>query len=395
MIKVLRILNRFNLGGPVYNASYLTSDLSNEFNTLLIGGPCEEGEADAMYIAHQLGVHPIVIEEMGRSVNPLQDLRALRRIRKIIREFKPDIVHTHASKAGALGRIAARLEGVPVIVHTFHGHVFHSYFGKIKTLTYKTIERLLSRVTTMIVTISNQQRIEICDIHRITKREKTCVIPLGFDLQRFRIEHEERRKAFRETYSLSDEEVAIAIVGRLVPIKNHGLLIHAVSAMKNKNMRLFIVGDGPERDNIVSACAMNGLKSGFGKEKVDVYFTGWERKVEEILPGFDLVVLSSDNEGTPVSLIEAQAAGIPVISTNVGGVRDIVVDQETGIVVEPNDLNGLTAALDRLVSSKELREKMGVRGQETVVKTYDKSRLALEMAALYRKLLSPYPQKRV
>ncbi len=159
MIKVLRILNRFNLGGPVYNASYLTSDLSSDFETMLIGGPHEDGEADALYIAHQLGLEPVVIEEMRRSVNPIQDLRALQRIREIIKEFKPDIVHTHASKAGALGRIAARLERVPVVVHTYHGHVFHSYFGSIKTSIYKIIERTLAKFTTAIVTISPHQRI--------------------------------------------------------------------------------------------------------------------------------------------------------------------------------------------------------------------------------------------
>jgi glycosyltransferase involved in cell wall biosynthesis len=387
MIKVLRILNRFNLGGPVYNASYLTSDLSSEFETMLIGGPHEDGEADALYIAHNLGLEPIVIEEMRRSVNPMQDLRALQRIREIIREFKPDIVHTHASKAGALGRIAARLERVPVVVHTYHGHVFHSYFGFIKTSIFKIIERLLAQMTTAIVTISPQQRVEICDIHRIADSKKVHVIPLGFDLQRFDIGNDQRREKFRNSFQLKDEEVAIAIVGRLVPIKNHSLLIRAVGAMKEKKIRLFIVGDGPEKTALTALCDEMQLVHGTDIQNGRVHFIGWHKRIEDILPGFDIVALSSDNEGTPVSLIEAQAAKLPVISTNVGGVSDIVAHGKTGLIVWPKDLTAFISALEQLVSDKEQRIAMGESGQKSVIQAFSKERLACDMAALYRSLL--------
>lgn len=387
MIKVLRILNRFNLGGPVYNASYLTSDLSSDFETMLIGGPHEDGEADALYIAHQLGLEPVVIEEMRRSVNPIQDLRALQRIREIIKEFKPDIVHTHASKAGALGRIAARLERVPVVVHTYHGHVFHSYFGSIKTSIYKIIERTLAKFTTAIVTISPHQRIEICDIHRIVDSKKAHVIPLGFDLQRFDVGNDERRKTFRIAYQLEEEEVAIAIVGRLVPIKNHSLLIRAVGAMKEKSIRLFIVGDGPEKTALTTLCDALQLTHSADNQIARVQFIGWHKRIENILPGFDIVALSSDNEGTPVSLIEAQSAKLPVISTNVGGVSDIVAHGKTGLIVPPKDLPALISALEQLISDKEQRICMGEEGQKAVLQAFSKERLARDMSALYRSLL--------
>lgn len=387
MIKVLRILNRFNLGGPIYNASYLTSDLSPEFETLFIGGPHEDGEADALYVAHNLGLSPLVIEEMRRSVNPISDLHALQRIRRIIRDFKPDIVHTHASKAGALGRIAARLENVPVVVHTYHGHVFHSYFGSFKTFIYKSVERFLSRITTAVITISPQQQNEICNIHRVVDIDKTHVIPLGFELGRFDNNNDRRRKKFRTTYSLEEEEVAIAIVGRLVPIKNHPLLIRAVSAIKKKKIRLFIVGDGPEKLHLQALCDDLHLPYIGGNAEQKVHFIGWHTQVEEILPGFDLVALSSDNEGTPVSLIEAQAAKLPVVSTDVGGVSDIVQHGETGLIVSSKDLDAFTAALALLSDDKELRKKMGEAGQKSVLQAFSRERLANDVSALYRSLL--------
>ena len=221
MPKVLRIINRFNLGGPTYNAAYLTKYLAPEFETLLIGGMKDESEGSSEFILKDLGVDYQVIPEMKRSINPFDDLAAYSRIKKIIQEFKPDIVHTHAAKAGALGRQAAYSCNVPVIVHTYHGHVFHSYFGNFKTAVYKTIERNLAKRSSAIIAISDKQKQELAVEHQIAPAEKIHVIPLGFDLNRFHEGLDEKRKEFRAKYHLQDNEIAIGIIGRLTPVKNH------------------------------------------------------------------------------------------------------------------------------------------------------------------------------
>src|SRR4051812_2406803 len=255
MAKVLRIINRFNLGGITYNVSYLGRYLPAEYETLLIGGPEEEGEQSSLYIPESLGLKPLIIEELRRSINPLADYFAYRRIKKIIREFKPDIVHTHASKAGAIGRLAAIHCNVPVIVHTFHGHVFHNYFGTFKTTIFKTIERYLAKKSSAIIAISNIQKQELITQYRICDAAKTQVVPLGFDLDRFTQNKETKRKSFRETYKLQDDEIAIGIIGRLAPIKNHYLFIDALDYIlkhTNKKIKAFIIGDGETKQELMA-----------------------------------------------------------------------------------------------------------------------------------------------
>ncbi|HIA35477.1 MAG TPA: hypothetical protein EYN89_01780, partial [Flavobacteriales bacterium] len=219
MPKVLRIINRFNLGGPTFNAAYLTKCLAPEFETKLVGGSKDDSEDSSEFIVRNLGIEPVIVPEMKRSINLKNDFTAYKKIYQIIKEFKPDIVHTHASKAGTLGRIAAIRLNVPVIVHTFHGHVFHSYFGSAKTLLYKTIERYLSRKSTKIIAISELQKKELSEIHKICPPDKIDVIPLGFDLDRFRENTETKRIWFRKKFGLTQDTIAIGIIGRIVPIK--------------------------------------------------------------------------------------------------------------------------------------------------------------------------------
>jgi glycosyltransferase involved in cell wall biosynthesis len=197
-IKVLRIINRFNLGGPTFNAAYLTKYLGDDFETLLVGGDKDDTEESSTFILDQLGLEPIIIPEMRRDIGLKEDKIAYQKLKKIIQEFKPDIVHTHASKAGTLGRMAASKCNVPVVIHTFHGHVFHSYFGKTKTLVFKNIERYLARKSTAIIAISDIQKQELFSEHKICKSAKIKVIPLGFDLSRFQENLEEKRISFRK-----------------------------------------------------------------------------------------------------------------------------------------------------------------------------------------------------
>ena len=258
MPRVLRIINRFNIGGPTYNATFLTRFLHADFETLLIGGLPEEGESDSLYIPAEYGIQPMIIEELKRKPNLKSDREAYKKIKEIILEFKPDIVHTHASKAGAIGRRAAYACKVPVIIHTFHGHVFHSYFGQLKTKLFKYIERKLARKSTAIVAISDIQKKELSEIHHICPAEKIHVIPLGFDLQKFQDNINEKRKITRDTYKLKENEIAVAIIGRLTKIKNHAFFLEVVENLVQKqqvNATFFIVGDGelkPEIEEKVS-----------------------------------------------------------------------------------------------------------------------------------------------
>lgn len=396
MYKVMRILNRFNVGGPVYNASYLSADLAPEFETRLYGGALAEGEASAMYIPESLGLRPIVVPQMGRSIHPTNDRKAYRWLRNELRFHRPHIVHTHASKAGAIGRLAALHERVPVIVHTFHGHVFHSYFGRANSLMYRQIERYLAAKTSAIVAISERQKHELCSVYRIASPEKTHVIPLGFDLQRFALDPLGRRERFRRGFGWTDEVFVVAMVGRLVAIKNHVLFLRMGAQLKSQSgmpVRLVIVGDGELKAQLVDEATRLGLSTAqinypnTAHTDADVVFTSWVHRVEEILPAFDTVVLTSHNEGTPVSLIEAQAAGIPVVSTDVGGVHDVVAHDRTGFVVAPNNLEALAEAMQVLRARPDLHRAFSTAAQNNVMERYGRQRLARDMRALYLSLL--------
>jgi len=386
MPKVLRIINRFNLGGPTYNAAYLTKYLPAEFETLLIGGMKDESEESSEFILKNLGVNYRIIPEMKRSINPFNDLSAYHKIKNIIREFKPDIVHTHAAKAGALGRWAAYSCKVPVIVHTFHGHVFHSYFGSFKTSVYKTIERNLAKKTSAIIAISEKQKEELVIEHKIVPAEKVHVVPLGFDLDRFRENNPERRKIFRAKYQLSESDVAIGIIGRLVPVKNHSLFLEAIKFVKTKAQKkisAFIIGDGEERNKLEL------LSKEFGLSDV-VVFTSWEKEVDKVYPGLDIVCLTSFNEGTPVSLIEAQAADRPIVSTNVGGIENVVIPGETALLSGLHESDKFYNNLLKLVENEDIRNAMSEKGWNFVCNKFHFSRLVSDTKKLYLSLLKSY-----
>ena len=358
MKKILRIINRFNLGGPTYNAAYLTKYLEDDYETLLIGGKHEKSEKSSMHILDNLGLKPIIIEEMQRSIHPILDRIALKKIKDIIIEFKPDIVHTHAAKAGALGRKAAYDLGVKQIYHTFHGHVFHSYFGKIKTNIYKKIERDFAKKSTKIIAISEIQKQELSEIHKICSKEKIEVIPLGFDLKKFYENQTEKRKDFRKKWKIKDGEIAIGIIGRLVPIKNHVFFIDVIEKVirkSNTSIRIFIVGDGGEKENIIRKVSAHNLDYSIDDKIATIQFTSWIKEIDEVNAGMDIICLCSLNEGTPVSLIEAQASGKPIVTTRTGGIENIVVENKTALISDNNDLNKFTENLMSLIKEKDKR----------------------------------------
>lgn len=384
MPKVLRIINRFNLGGPTFNAAYLTRYMPDEFETLLVGGQKDEHEASSAFIVEGLGIKPLILPEMRRSVGLMNDIRTYRKIKEIIADFKPDIVHTHASKAGAIGRWAAAAAKVPVIVHTFHGNVFKGYFRPIKNSIYKNIERQLAKRTHAIVAISELQKQELAFEHRICSPEKIHVIPLGFDLNRFHEQRDEKRTSFRRKWRIAEDEFVVSIIGRLVPIKNHRLFLEAFKYARDASgvkLRALIVGDGESRQELEKYCRETGLN------QPDVTFTSWIREIDEVNAASDLIALSSDNEGTPVSLIEAQASGKAIVSTDVGGIRNIVVPGETALLSPKGDANALAENMLRLINNNEFRKKMESGGWDFVEKRFHYTRLVQDMSRLYLDLL--------
>ncbi|MBS1645713.1 MAG: glycosyltransferase [Bacteroidetes bacterium] len=390
MPKVLRIINRFNIGGPAYNVSLLTKHLAPEYETLLIGGEKEADEDSSLFIFHEMNIQPLVLEEMSRSVHFFNDIRAYFRIKKIIKEFKPDIVHTHAAKAGALGRLAAHSCKVPVIIHTFHGHVFHSYFGVFKTYIYKQIERFLAKKSTAIIAISEKQKQELCETYKIVPPHKTHIIPLGFDLSKFTDKQTEKRTAFRKQYLIEEDEICIAIIGRLAPVKNHSLFLKAIAHAKKhsaKKIRAIIVGDGSLRSTLMQQCVDIGLDYSYflqEPKKATVIFTSWIQDVSFPLAGSDVVCLTSFNEGTPVSLIEAEAAGKAIVTTKVGGIENSV-SQQAAFLVDVTNENLFFEKVLLLCNNPNIREEMASYGKDFVLKKYHYTRLVQDVKQLYEK----------
>ncbi len=385
MPKILRIINRFNLGGPTFNAAYLSKYLPSEYETLLVGGSRDETEDSSEFIVENLGLKPTILPEMKRELSVSDDRKAYKKLKEIIHDYQPDIVHTHASKAGALGRLAASKMGVKCIVHTFHGHVFHSYFGKIKTRFYLNTERYLAKKSDAIVAISNIQKRELSEEFRIAPPDKFRVINLGFDLSRFQKDQNLKREKFRSDWNIGSD-LCLAIIGRLVPIKDHTYLFDRIVNIQNKlnqKITLAIVGDGELRSELETYANLN-----FDKNKVRVIFTSWIKEVDEVVAGSDIITLSSKNEGTPVTLIEAQAGSTPIVSVEVGGIADIVKRDYTALLSKREETEKFEQNLLSLIQDEVLRKRMSEKGFQFVEKQFHYERLCSDMDKLYMDILS-------
>ncbi|MGB0839730.1 MAG: glycosyltransferase [Chitinophagales bacterium] len=388
-----------NLGGPTYIPAILSKYLQPEFETLLISGMKDDSEASSDFILKELGIEATYIDTMYRSIRPNKDLAAYRQIKAIIQSFKPDIVHTHAAKAGAIGRLAAKHCGVPVVLHTFHGHVFHSYFNALKTQVFINLERYFARISSRIIAISPKQKIELGEEFKICANKKIEVIPLGFDLSRFYTDQAKKRIGFRQKYQIAEDEIAIGIIGRLVPIKNHKLFLDALSLLQKKvqntpyanKVRAFVIGDGEERDNILQYAENIGLDYATAKQatqkKATLTFTSWITTIDQAYAGLDIVALTSLNEGTPVALIEAQAAQKAIVSTDVGGVTDIVQANKTALIADSGDAVQISKHLYTLVSNENLRLKMGQTGRPFAEKKFGYATMVANTSKLYTQLL--------
>lgn len=381
-VKVARVITRLNIGGPAIHAILLTQALEDaHFTTMLVSGYTGPTEGDMLHLAKARGVSPLMVTGLGREIDPGRDLAVLLRLYRIFREERPVIVHTHMAKAGTVGRLAARLAGVPIVLHTYHGHVFHSYFGPLKTQTFIRIERALSRVTDLILTVGERQRQEILG-YGIGNPDKLRSVPLGLELEPF-VESPRHRGEFRAELGVPDGTRLVGIVGRLVPVKGHTVFLKAARLVLSRlpNVRFLIIGDGELREGLESQARDLGIDGG-------VTFLGWRHDLPRVYADLDLVVLSSYNEGSPVALIEAMAAGRAVVSTDVGGVSDVVSDGVNGLLVPPRDPESLAGAIVRLLSSERSLPAMGAAGREAVYPKYSINRLVSDVREIYSDLVA-------
>jgi glycosyltransferase involved in cell wall biosynthesis len=385
-MKVLRIIARLNVGGPAIHVTNLNYYLDQNYGytSLLVYGSLADGEGSMEYLAAEKNLRTIVLPGLGREINLLKDLKTIWKLYQLIKKEKPDIVHTHTAKAGTVGRIAAKLAGVKKIYHTFHGHVFHSYFGKLKTKLFIYIEKVLALITTKIIVISEKQKNEMLS-YGIAKPEKFTVIPLGFELEKFTqiastpLSASQSADYWHSKYNLQPETILVGIVGRLVSVKNHEyfLAIAAKICAKTDNIRFIVIGDGELRPQLEISARLKGLEN-------KVFFAGFLNEPKKIYGDLDIVALTSKNEGTPVTLIEALACGKPVVSTDVGGIADIVTNDVSGYLCGQNTPEVFAEKIIKLSQDKNLRQTIGTAGQEKVLQVYNVKRLVGDIDRLYK-----------
>jgi len=412
-MKIVRVIARLNVGGPAKHVVWLSKLPTPNWESLLVAGTVPPGEDDMGYFATELGVTPVFVPEMSREIS-LNDALTVWKLYQLFRRERPDIVHTHTAKAGTVGRVAGffyrwltpkALIGRPRacrFVHTYHGHIFHSYYGPLKTRAFLLIEKALAKLSTdRIVVLSEQQRREINEEFGVGNARQFSIIPLGVDLSVF-ADWKERGASFRAEFALGADDILVGIVGRLTEVKNHELFLRAAALFRKKFaktgsiVRFVIIGDGTLRKALEQQAQALELTA-------DVIFTGSRRDLENVYPALDIVALTSRNEGTPLTLIEAMANARPVISTAVGGVVDLLGEPliisgsgseetsfqvcERGIRVSPDDADGFASGLARLVDDAALRRETGARGLQFVTRQYSKERLFKDIEALYTELL--------
>jgi glycosyltransferase involved in cell wall biosynthesis len=380
-IRVVRVIARMNVGGPAVHVALLTERLDpTRYSSWLVTGREGPGEGNYLDLHHRTVPGLTVVPDLERRIRGYRDVRALVGLLKIIRRHRPHIVHTHTAKAGVIGRLAARLAGVPVVVHTYHGHVFHGYFSPAQTKRFVAIERLLARWTDRLLAVSVEVRSDLLALG-IGPADRVSVMPLGLDLDAL-VESGGEVGRLRRELAVPADELLVGIVARLVPIKAHEVFLAAAARLAGSGppARFVIVGDGERR------AELERLARGLGIES-RVHFLGWRADLARIYADLDLVVLTSRNEGSPVSIIEALAAARPVVATRVGGVADLIEDGVNGCLVEADDVPGLSQRMQSVLRDPEQRRRLGEAGRKSVYPAFGAQRLLGDMDTLYTELL--------
>ena len=375
----MRIIARLNVGGPAIHVALLTAGLNDDvFQSSLVAGSIGAGEGDMSYYAASKGIEPLSVASLGRDVAMLSDLGSLLSLYRLMRQQRPHVVHTHTAKAGFVGRLAAWLAGVPVVVHTFHGHAFHSYFGSLATHIILMMEKLAARMSDTIITLSPALKNELMSLG-IATSEKIRVVSLGLELQRFATAENEHGR-FRRELDLPEDVPLVGIVGRLVPVKNHALFIRCAALVKETlpEAHFVVVGDGELRGELETMSAEYGLAEA-------MVFTGWLKDLPVIFADLNALAITSHNEGTPVSVLESMAAGVAVVATAVGGVSDVLGEGRYGKLVPPGDVNALAAALIEVLGGTDQGRLEEARSH--ALSNYDSNRMVADMRGLYLELL--------
>lgn len=388
--RVARIITRLNIGGPAIQAIDLSRELAaSGFDTRLIHGRLAEGEGDMTRLLPLGDTGTIYIDDLVRPISPLRDLRAWWRIYRALREWQPDIVHTHMAKAGSLGRLAALVYNATRgsgrrarLIHTYHGHVFEGYFGSPSTRIFLLVERWLARRTDVLIAISPEVRKDLLETYGVAREAQLQLIPLGFNLNRLLSVAAADRERARASFDLSPDAIVVTTVGRLTAIKQHTLFLEMAERLSRRSDRFqfLIVGDGDLRAQLESRAAELGLAG-------CVRFLGWRGDLDTVYGATDVFVLTSRNEGTPVALIEAMAAGVASVSTDVGGVRDVLTAPELGLLVPFGQAAALADAVVTLADAPVLRREIGAAGRASVRERFHATRLIGDISALYWRLL--------
>jgi glycosyltransferase involved in cell wall biosynthesis len=385
VIKILRVIARLNVGGPTLHVAYLTKGLAPlGYETTLATGRIGSNEGSMDYIASEVGVQPLYIGWLQRNLSLFADFAALLRLVGLIRSQRPDVLHTHTAKAGALGRAAALLSGharPEVVVHTYHGHVLTGYFSPLMSKVFLGVERFLAHSTDALVAVSPEVRDDLVGLG-VAPASKFVVVRLGLDLEQRIAAPENARELLRDELSVEPHQFLIVWLGRMTEIKRVDDLLRAFADVRGRGVDavLALVGDGPNRGGLEQLAEQLGIRDA-------VRFTGFRRDVGSIYRASDVVALSSANEGTPVSLIEALAAGCAVVTTDVGGAVDVLDGGRVGFLVPAGDTKAFADRLEDLVRQPELRHEFGAAGREHVLARYSVDRLVHDIDRLYRRLL--------
>ena len=385
-VKILRVIARLNMGGPALHVAYLTAGLEKRgYDTTLVAGSLARGEDSMAFVADGLGVEVVRIGELGREISPFRDLMATLRLARLIRRERPDILHTHTAKAGTVARAAALLAGSrkpPIIVHTFHGHVLRGYFGPLRSRFFRLLERWLAAGTTALIAVSPQVRDDLVELG-VAPRDRFVVIRLGIELEQRVAPEQNGRAESRRYLGIPEGRFAVGWIGRMTAVKRTDDVLVAFKQLRANGVDavLCLVGDGPDRVGLERRAQELGVAR-------HTLFLGYQEDVAQFYAAFDTLILPSGNEGTPVSAIEALAAGRPVVATRVGGVPDVVRDGQDGFLVEAGATDDLADRLERLARDPELRERMGKEGRARVLPRYAVDRLVDDVDRLYRSLLS-------
>ena len=381
-IRVLRVIARLNVGGPALHAVLLTERLDpTRYDSRLATGRVGHDEGDYLDLHGAVPSGLVSIDQLGRDVRGGRDWTAFRQLVRLIRTFRPHVVHTHTAKAGALGRLAAAVCRVPVVVHTYHGHVFDGYFSPLQTRVVVAIERLLAWRSTALVAVTERVRREVLS-RGIGRPSAVVVVPLGLDLEPMRAAAA-RRGELRAELGLAPGTPLVGIVARLVPIKAHETFLQAAAdvAAARPDAMFLIAGDGERRGTLETMARDLGLGD-------RVRFLGWRADLDRLYADLDVVVLTSKNEGSPVALIEAMAAGRAVVSTRAGGVEDVVADDVTGRVVPVGDAAAVARAVVGLLDDPDAAARLGEAAQASALARFGSERLVADVDALYQRLLA-------